>query len=218
MIRLKNVSKYYPTKQGRKYALKNVTFTIPTHVNIGILGPNGAGKSTLLRLLGGIDFPNQGKIEFDENISWPVGLGSAYQGSMTGRQNTRFVGRIYGVDDLDRFEEEVAEFLEFGSYFDMPVKTYSSGMKSRFTFALSMAFDFDIYLLDEVGAAGDKRFKERSILALESKRKRARFIMVSHSMSELKRVCQTGILLKEGVVTYYPDIDEAIEVYLSLAN
>ena len=163
MIRLQNVTKYFETKGDRKYILKDVTLTIPSRTNLGILGLNGTGKSTLLRMLGGIDFPNRGRIESDMNFSWPLALGSGFQGSLTGKENAQFVCRIYDLSEAEikQTMDFILEFTELGDYFHMPVKTYSSGMKSRLNFATSLAFDFDCYLIDEVLSVGDPKFRKR---------------------------------------------------------
>lgn len=213
MIEFKNVSKSYQTPKGLKYALRDVTFQIPTNANIGILGKNGAGKSTLLRLIGKIDFPTKGTIKTTKSVSWPVGLGNVYQGSMTARENTRFVGRINGVEDLKKLEDQVYEFSEIGNYFDMPVKTYSSGMKSRFTFALSMAFKFDVYLIDEVTSVGDRSFRSKCQKTLKERRKESSILMVSHNLDELINFCDVGLLLKDGKLQYFDRIKDAVKVY-----
>lgn len=215
MISLEGVSKYYPTPKGRKYILQDVTVKFPPNKNIGILGRNGMGKSTLLRLLGGIDFPNSGRIQIDGRISWPMGLAGGLQGSLTGRDNARFVCRIFGDNEreVERKIGFIHEFSELGDYFDMPVKTYSSGMKARLTFATSMAFDFDIYLIDELTAVGDKRFKEKSKQALQEKKDRASFIKVSHNMQELRQECEVGVYLENGKIHVYDDIEQAVATY-----
>ena len=213
MIRFEGVSKSYPTKSGRKYTLRDVDFTIPKGVNVGVLGRNGAGKSTLLRLMSRSDYPDKGRIICDGSVSWPVGLGAAYQGSLSARENTRFVGRIHGVSDLGRLESFVKDFGELKEYFEMPINTYSSGMRSRFTFALSMAFDFDIYLIDEVTAVGDASFRARCQQSLESKTRARQIIMVSHNLSEIQRLCHAGVLLENGTFRYFEDIHEAISTY-----
>ncbi|EAT11627.1 ABC transporter ATP-binding protein [Bermanella marisrubri] len=215
MIKFDNLSKYYPTKQGRRYVLKNVNLAIPTDVNIAVLGPNGVGKSTLIRMLGGADYPSQGAILSDKKISWPLGLQGGLQGSMTGRENARFVARIHGIKDTKEIEEKVAEFAEIGAYFDEPVKTYSSGMKSRVTFGLTMGFDFDfdVLLIDELGAVGDANFRKKSQAVLKEKFESTKLIMVSHSMGELRKHCQSGILIKDQTLVFFSDLEEAIHSY-----
>ncbi len=215
MIRMENVTKYYPTPKGRKYVLNNVTITLPKRCNVGILGRNGVGKSTLIRLLGGVDYPSSGKIISAGRVSWPMGLGGGMQGSMTGHDNARFVCRIYGDNEheVEKKIEFIRDFSELGDYFDMPVKSYSSGMRARLTFAISMAFDFDIYLLDEITAVGDQEFKKKSRKALQEKKDKANFIKVSHNMKELIRDCDIGIYLENGQMHIYDDIEEAVAIY-----
>ncbi|MDM5053913.1 ABC transporter ATP-binding protein [Aeromonas dhakensis] len=216
MITLDNVTKYYPTKFGRHYVLKDVSFTLPGDRNIGILGANGAGKSTLLRLLGGMDMPSKGKVTRHSRVSWPLALSGGFQGSMTGRENTRFVCRIHGVHDTAAVEEWVKEFSEIGKHFELPIKGYSSGMKSKFSFAVSMAFDFDIYLTDEITSVGDARFKQKCIDVFTQKRQTASLIMVSHDMNTLRQQCDMGIVLQNGQLTLHDDIEDAITIYKKL--
>tara|TARA_B100000745_G_C20153850_1_gene395445 strand:- start:3213 stop:3860 length:648 start_codon:yes stop_codon:yes gene_type:complete len=215
VISLRSVTKSYPTKLGRKYVLTNVSIDLPDDRNIAILGRNGAGKSTLLRLLGGIDYPDTGTINSDRYISWPLGLSSGHP-KMTGRENTRFVARVMGASSLKAVEHYVVDFAELGKFFDLPISTYSSGMKARLNFGLSMAFDFDTYLMDEITAVGDPKFKKKAQDALNSKREKANIIMVSHSAAQLRKMCDYGILLHEGQLTVYEDIEDAISRYESL--
>ena len=215
MIKLQNVNKYYATKQGRSYIFKDLTIALPTDVNIAVLGPNGAGKSTLIRMLGGADYPNSGEILTNKKISWPLGLQGGLQGSMSGRENTRFVARIHGYQDTKYIEDKVEEFAEIGRYFNEPVKSYSSGMKARVSFGLTMAFDFDfdVLLIDELGAVGDANFRKKSQALLESKFERTKLIMVSHSMGELKKYCQAGVVVKDQSLIFHPNLEDAINQY-----
>ena len=215
MIELKNLSKAFPTKQGKRYVLKDVSLRLPMDKSIGVLGPNGAGKSTLIRMLGGADYPTKGKIESKLNISWPLGLQGGLQGSMSGRENVRFVSRIHGFTNTKLIEEKVAEFAEIGIYFDEPVKSYSSGMKARVAFGLTMAFDFDfdVLLIDELTAVGDAKFRQKSEKVLYEKYKKTKIIMVNHSTAELKKNCQAGIVIKDKKIHYFEDINFAIEEY-----
>jgi capsular polysaccharide transport system ATP-binding protein len=214
MIKVNNLTKsfYY---QGKKTTIfKDLNFCINTGESIAILGANGAGKSTLLRILGGIDLPDSGTIETDSTISWPVGLVGGFQGSLTGRENVTFVSRIYSekqkVPEKVRYVEE---FAELGVYFDRPFKTYSSGMRSRVTFGLSMAFDFDVYLIDEVTAAGDQRFREKSKRVLMERKKNADFLMVDHNLWGLKLHCDRAFILDGGKIEEYSDLDEAVALH-----
>lgn len=215
MIELRHVSKYYNTKNGRKVILNDVSQVIPSDVNLGILGRNGAGKSTLLRMLGGIDFPTEGDIHSEQSFSWPMGLAGGFQGSMTGRQNVKFVCRIYGKDDsqIDKAIEYVREFSELGDYFDMPIKLYSSGMKSRLSFGLSLFFDFDYLIIDETLSVGDANFQKKAKAALHKKIENCNILLVSHAMGTLQELCDAGILLHQGQVTYYENINDAVAAY-----
>jgi capsular polysaccharide transport system ATP-binding protein len=215
MIHFDNVSKYYATKQGRHFVLKNVTLALPTDRNIAVLGPNGVGKSTLIKMLGGADFPNKGNIYSTEKISWPLGLQGGLQGSMSARENVRFVARIHGYKNTKPIEQLVEDFAEIGKFFNEPVKNYSSGMKARVAFGLTMAFDFDfdVLLVDELGAVGDANFRRKSEALLKEKYEKTKLIMVSHSMGELRKNCQAGLVIINQNLKYHSDIESAIKEY-----
>lgn len=214
MIVFDNVTKFFSGKNGRHYVLKDVSLELPGDKNIGVFGKNGSGKSTLMNLLAGVDMPNKGHIHINGNVSWPLGL-SGYQGSMTGRENAEFICRIYGKSrqEINKKLEYIKEFSEIGSYFEMPLKSYSSGMRSKFSFAVSMAFDFDYYLIDELTAVGDKRFKDKCRQTFDAKKSIANFLFVSHNLNELKRQCDIGIFIKDAKIHVYNSIDDAIEAY-----
>ncbi|XMO72562.1 ABC transporter ATP-binding protein [Luteolibacter sp. AS25] len=220
MIELHNVTKYYPVNGGRRYILKNVSLVIPTDTNIAILGPNGAGKSTLLRLIGGAESANSGKVTTDCDVSWPLGLASGFQGSLTGRENVMFVCRINGLNrsEIQIVINNVIEFTELGAYFEMPVNTYSSGMRARLTFGLSMSFRFDVYLIDELTSVGDMIFREKAKKAFEELKQRASLVFVSHNMKTLKESCESALLLRDGKADYFEDINEAIAEYTRYVN
>ena len=216
MIKLRNVSKYYPMKGGGvHHVLRDVSFDIPGNQNIAILGPNGAGKSTLLRIIGGAEAPNSGVIETKASISWPLGVKAGFQGSLTGRQNLLFVCRINGLNkaDIQKVVDAVYDFSELGEYFDMPVKTYSSGMRARLCFGLSVNFDFDYYLIDELTSVGDSTFREKAKQEFEEIKKSSALIFVSHSMKMLKQTCDSAIFLNQGKLVYYDDVREGIRAY-----
>ena len=214
MIELYNVTKYFPMGDDRKYILKDVSLTLP-EVNIGILGRNGAGKSTLMKMLGKIEFPNQGTIYSKKSFSWPLGLSGGSVATMTGRANVKFVCNLYNksAEETKAIAEYVKEFSELGEYFELPVKTYSSGMKGRLGFGLSLAFDFDYMLIDETLSTGDASFKNKAKEALQAKIDSCHILLVSHSMPTLKEMCQAGLLLHEGQLHYYEDIEEGIARY-----
>lgn len=216
MIELRNVTKYYPVKEGRRYVLRDVSLVIPDRTNLAVLGPNGAGKSTLLRIIGGAESADAGTILTNSEISWPLGLTSGFQGSFTGRENIRFVCDINGLSRKDTLEviRQVTDFAEIGEYFDMPVNTYSSGMRARLSFGLSVAFDFDIYLVDELTSVGDAIFREKAKAEFTRIRKRASLIFVSHNLKTLKESCQSALFLRDGSADFYPNIDDGIDAYM----
>lgn len=214
MIKINNITKSFMTPHGRHYLFKDLNLTIEDKQSVGLLGRNGAGKSTLLRIICGLDEPDSGEIWTNSTISWPVGVAGGFQGSLTGRQNVRFVCRLYSSGDfIDEKVKFVQDFAELGKYFDMPVKSYSSGMRSRLTFGLSLAFDFDYYMLDEAGAVGDAAFRKKSEEILNARRQQAGFLMVSHNLDEIERNCDIGIVLMNQTAHVYHDTKQAIEVY-----
>lgn len=215
MIELRALTKSFRTVHGRHYVFRDLSLTFPDGTNIGLIGPNGAGKSTLMRIIGGIDVPDHGAVVTDRRISFPVGLSGGFQGTLSGRDNAKFVCRLYGVSTSEVKEKVsfVESFAELGKYFDMPIKTYSSGMRSRLIFGLSMAFDFDYYLMDEVGAVGDAGFKEKSRELLEAKIGTANVICVSHNMNVIREQCDVAVLLRGGEAIYYADLEEGIHAY-----
>ncbi len=215
MIIVDDVYKRYLTHQGPgKWILEGVSFTIPPKVSVGLVGGNGEGKSTLLRLIGGVDVPNKGRIERHCRVSWPMGFGGGLQGSLTGRQNAKFICRVYGhEDDIPDRLEFIQSFAELGPAFDEPVKTYSSGMRSRLQFGLSLAFDFDVYISDEVTAAGDAAFRRKAKEAFMRVADHASIIMVSHGEGTLRQFCTAGIWLHQGKAIWYDDLEDALQAY-----
>jgi capsular polysaccharide transport system ATP-binding protein len=217
MIHVEGLTKSYVHKGKRVTVFKDLSFQIEKGESVALLGRNGAGKSTLLRLLGGIDLPDRGTIRRSGSISWPVGLTGGFQGSLSARENLTFVCKIYtpaeNVKDRIKYVEE---FAEIGEYFDRPFKTYSSGMRSRVAFGLSMAFDFDVYLIDEVTSAGDERFRAKSRKVLQEKHEKADFIMVDHNLLGLKFHCNRAFLLHQGRLIEFDNLNEGIEMHKSL--
>jgi len=215
MIKIENLTKSYRTPAGRHYVFKNLYVELPSNKSVALIGRNGAGKSTLLRVIGGIDRPDRGKITTDKTISWPVGLAGGFQGSLTGRENVKFVARLYAPQS--ELREKVAfveEFAELGKYFDMPIKTYSSGMKSRLGFGLSMAFKFDYYLVDEVTSVGDARFKKKCADLFKARHKEASFLMVSHNLGSLKEFCDVALFIgRDNKILFLDSVKHAIELY-----
>lgn len=213
MIEIKNLYKRYHNHHGSDWVLRDINLTIPSGVSVGLIGANGAGKSTLLRLIAGMDTPERGEVIRHSRVSWPIGLSGGMQGSMTGRQNVKFVARVQGHKNIEEVVAFVEEFSEIGHAFDEPVKTYSSGMKSRISFGLSLAFDFDIYISDEATAVGDRAFKSKAKKLFKERVNEASLIMVSHSEGILKDLCKSGIYIKEGKALWYENINDAIKSY-----
>ncbi|MBW3138194.1 ABC transporter ATP-binding protein [Ferrimonas balearica] len=216
MLRLKNLTKFYPSDIGNQYIFSNVDFEFPENHNIALLGSNGAGKSTLFRIIAGSEYPNSGRVITDKAISWPVALATGIHPQMTGRENTRFIGRVNGVENLDEYEEKVKKFAELGVKYDLPVKSYSSGMRSRLAFGCCIAIEFDIYLIDEATSVGDQRFRAKAKKALLEKSRTANVIMVSHDIKEIKQFCDSAIILHKGELTFYPELDKALDIYRTL--
>jgi capsular polysaccharide transport system ATP-binding protein len=217
VFELRNITKSYLTPKGRRHVFRDLSLKIPAGKNIGLIGRNGAGKSTLMRLLGGADVPDSGTIVTDKSVSWPVGLSGGFQGSMSGRENIKFVSRVYGAEG-DAMRQKVAyvqDFAEIGDWIDEPVKTYSSGMRSRLAFGLSMAFDFDYYLIDEVMSVGDAQFKRKCADVFEARLQKSKVVLVSHNMPEIKKLCDVVLLVRDGGVQIYDDVDEGIKAYNS---
>ena len=220
MIELKDLTKSYVTPKGRHYVFKKLNAILPENKSVAILGKNGAGKSTLLRVIGGIDYPDSGQVITKKSISWPVALAGGFQGSLSARQNVRFVARLYvnTAEEVEYVVNFVEEFASIGKYFDMPIKSYSSGMRSRIGFGLSMAFNFDYYLLDEVGAVGDASFRKKSQKLLDELKETSNIIMVSHDLNDLTRNCDVAFLVRDGKAEYFDDVKDAVEVYKAYAN
>jgi capsular polysaccharide transport system ATP-binding protein len=185
---------------------------LPTGATVGLLGRNGAGKSTLMKMIAGNMDPTSGQILSDGTISYPVGFSGSFHPDLTGAQNTRFIARIYGVD-TGELSDFVQDFAELGAHFHMPVRTYSAGMKARLTFGLSMGVAFDTYLVDEVTSAGDAAFREKSKAVFHARMSGTGAIMVSHNLGELREFCDAALLLEDGRLRYFPDLDEAIEMH-----
>jgi len=212
VIDLDRVTKTYRTGQGRRVVLNDASAEFPTGCNVGILGANGAGKSTLIRLLAGSELPDRGKIRRSGRVSFPLGYGGTFHGSLSGRENIAFIARIYGAD-LPVTTSYVAEFAELGEYFDMPVNTYSAGMRARLAFGVCLAIDFDIYLIDEVTEIGDERFRRKCSAAFRERVFGSDIILVTHNSQTMRQYCDRGAILAEGELRFYDDIDSALASY-----
>lgn len=215
MIHCERVTKSYPLGSGRKQVLKGVDLNVFRGERIGFLGRNGAGKTTLIKLIGGVEMPTSGKIRRDMRVSWPLGFGGGFQGSLTGYDNARFIARIYGREYRE-IREFVEDFSELGLQLKMPVKTYSSGMRARLAFALSLAIEFDCYLIDEVIMVGDQNFHHKCHDELFVKRCDRALIFASHSAELIREFCSRAVVLHQGMANIYCDVNEALEVYSTL--
>lgn len=212
MIQLSNVFKFYRSENHLKVVLDHVSMTFVAGNSYGLLGVNGAGKSTTLRIIAGTELPNSGKVRRSVRVSWPLGFAGGFHPLMTGRENLRFAARCYGAD-VRKVERFVEDFAEIGDYINRPVKTYSSGMAARVAFGLSMAIDFDCYLIDELTAVGDGRFAARCEEVFRQRRSTTDLIVVSHSIATVKSYCNKGAVLVDGRVVQYDDVDQAVEMY-----
>lgn len=212
MIRLANLNKRYRTSAGVRVVLDNVSATFPSGKSVGILGLNGAGKSTLIRIIGDAEPADSGRVYSEGRVSWPLGYTGGFQGSLTARENARFVARIYG-EDTRYIEEFTYEFSELGDYFDVPLKNYSAGMRGRFAFSVSLACNFDYYLVDEALETGDARYREKFRKAFEERKANASVILVSHNEETVRRNCDMAAILQEGRLVLYDNIKEAMQEY-----
>lgn len=200
---------------GKKRVLKNLNFDVHPGERIGVLGRNGAGKSTLIKLIGEVELPTSGKITRNMKVSWPLGFTGGFQGSLTGYDNARFIARIYDHDYAE-LRDFIEDFTELGRQLKMPVKTYSSGMRARLAFALSLAIEFDCYLIDEVILVGDQNFNRKCHYELFEKRSDRALVIASHSTELIREVCNRTLLLHDGVGQVYADVNEGLELYSAL--
>ncbi len=210
MIELRNLTKTFLLQGQRKTVARNISQVFPTGTSVALLGRNGAGKSSLLKMIAGTMDPTEGEIRSTGTISWPVGFAGSFHPDLTGAQNTRFIARIYGVETTELIDF-VARFAELGPHFHLPLRSYSSGMRSRLAFGVSVGIPFDTYLIDEVVAVGDAIFRRKSGDLLRDRMRYSSAIVVSHSMPMVRQLCDVGAVLEDGDLTYYEDLDEAIE-------
>jgi len=215
MIRVENIHKVYEGHRGKHIVLHDTSFTVPRGFRLGLLGRNGAGKSTLIRMVSKIEQPTSGRVTHEMSVSWPLGFGGTFQGSLTGIDNMKFISRIYRTD-FGKLREFVEEFAELGSFLYEPVKTYSSGMRARLAFALSIAIDFDCYLIDEVLLVGDERFHARSRGHLFAPGSGRALLVASHDASFIERTCDAALVISNGRTRYFDKVADALKVYRAL--
>jgi capsular polysaccharide transport system ATP-binding protein len=212
MIQLDHIFKFYRTEGHVKIVLDHVSATFQSGRSYALLGVNGAGKSTTMRIMAGTELANTGRVRRSVRVSWPIGFSGGLHPQMTARENAKFVARVYGADGR-KVVDFVEDFSELGDYMDIPVKTYSSGMKARLAFGLSMAIEFECYLIDEITAVGDARFQARCKAEFDARRQRADVIVISHSMGTIKNYCNCGAVLVDSQLIMFDNLDKAIETY-----
>lgn len=212
MILLRGLCKTYRVNGVPHVVADNIDATFPSRKSVALLGRNGAGKSSLMRMMAGTMLPTSGRIITRGTISWPVGFAGSFHGDLTGAQNTRLIARIYGVDTKS-LTDFVEDFAELGKHFFLPVRSYSSGMRSRLAFGVSMGIRFDTYLVDEVTSVGDASFRDKSEQVLLDRVKESSAIVVSHSMPMLQRLCTAGAVLEHGKLTWFDSLDDAIAAH-----
>lgn len=212
MIALEHITKAYYYRGQPKFIARDISIVFPTDTRIGLMGRNGAGKSTLLSIIAGSLNPDAGRVRVTGTISWPIGLQGCIHPELTGAQNVKFIARVYGVDTGELLDF-VADFAELGMNFNEPVRNYSSGMRARLNFGMSMGIKFDTYLLDEVSAVGDAGFKKKSKMVFDDRMSKAGVIVVTHSERTMRSLCTAGAVLEDGRITFYEDVEQAIEVH-----
>jgi capsular polysaccharide transport system ATP-binding protein len=212
MITLDRVTKTYKTTSGRKVVLDSATLTFGSGHNVGILGANGAGKSTLIRLLAGSEMPDRGKIHRYTRVSFPLGFGGTFHGALSGRENVAFLARVYGAA-LRPTLRFVEEFAELDEYWNMPVNTYSAGMRARLAFGACLGIDFDVYLIDEVTEIGDERFRRKCATAFRERMRRSDIILVTHNSGTIRQYCNRAAVLANGRLQVFDDVSSALDLH-----
>lgn len=212
MIHFRDVSKRYRTQRGSHTVLHRSSFDFEIGHNYGILGANGAGKSTLLRMISGAEPTSGGTITRRVRVSFPLGFSGTFNPYLSARQNATFLARVYG-EDVGRVLDFVWDFAELGPYFDMPYHTYSSGMRAKVGLGVSLAIDFDVYLVDEVTEVGDSRFRAKSAEAFRARAKRSDVVMVSHNQNTIKAYCDRGAVLKDGRIEFFDSVADAMKAH-----
>ena len=217
MVRFDNLTKYFYMPGFRKTVLKDVTAVFPSGKSVALLGRNGAGKSTLMKMIAGTTNPTHGTVSITGTVSWPVGFAGSFHPELTGAQNTRFLARIYGTD-TDELVDFVQDFAELGRSFHQRFGSYSSGMRARLAFGVSMGIKFDTYLVDEVTAVGDQAFKQKSQALFRARMRDSGSVVVTHSIPQVRDMCDAGAVLENGRLTYYEDLEKAIAHHLHNMN
>lgn len=215
MIVCQNLSKEYSHGRHQKRVFKDVNIVINHGDRVALLGRNGAGKSTLIKLIAGVEMPTTGKVTRKMSVSWPLGFGGGFQGSLTGYDNARFIARIYQREYSD-IRGFVEDFSELGRQLRMPVKTYSSGMRARLAFALSLAIEFDCYLIDEVILVGDQDFQRKCRYELFERRADRTMVLATHSSELVRELCNRAVIIHKGDAAVHDDVNQAVDIYNGL--
>ena len=213
MLEFENVSKSFWTGTQRKVILDRASFRVELGNSLGILAPNGTGKSTLINMMAGLEKPDEGVIRRQCRISFPLGFMGGVVNRHTGRENARYIAQLYRLDP-DYVESFCRWMCEIKEYFDMPVGTYSQGMRSRFTFSLMLALDFDIYLIDEgMPMTTDVDFNRKAGEVLRERLENTTVIIVSHQPGTLESFAKSAAVLKDGQLTTFETLEEAKQLY-----
>ena len=214
-IVVRGLAKHYETAVGVRRVLDDISFSVGEGEKLAVLGRNGSGKSTLVKLLAGVEQPTHGSVERNLFMSWPLAFSGGVDGAMTGAACARFIARLYGLDEGD-VVAFVNDFAELGRQIHVPINVYSSGMRMRLMFALTLAVDFDCFLIDEVIAVGDQRFHQKCFDALFVQRAHCAMVLVSHDVGIIKQFCNRALVLKSGRGKVYEDLDFALGIYSTL--
>jgi len=210
MIEFRSLRKEFVLRGQRKVVIDDLSMRVPSNISVALLGRNGAGKSTLLKMIAGTMDPTSGEILSTGTISWPVGFAGSFHPDLTGFQNTKFIARIYGID-TEELAAFVEDFADLGQSYHMPFRSYSSGMRSKLSFGISMGIPFDTYLVDEVTSVGDASFRDKSKKLFLERMASAGSFVVTHSMGQIRELCDMGIVLEGGRAVFHDDLEEAIE-------
>jgi capsular polysaccharide transport system ATP-binding protein len=214
-VHVERLVKEYHTPIGLRRVLDGISFEVREGEKIAVLGRNGSGKSTLIKLIGGVEFPTSGNIRRHLSLSWPLGFSGGVSGNMTGAASARFIARLYNRDEKDVLAL-VDDFAELGRQLYIPIDAYSSGMRSRLMFALTLAIDFECYLIDEILAVGDQRFRRKCYDALFVKRAHRAMILISHDQNVIRNYCRSALVLKAGRGRVFEDLELALKIYETL--